>query len=45
MLIPRYNTSIVDNREKFNSTMQAQINQSNAAWRRQINTVNTANHK
>ena len=29
-------------REKFNSTMQAQINQSNAAWRRQINTVNTA---
>ena len=30
-----------DARDKFNANMTLQINQSNAAWRRQINTANT----
>ena len=38
----RFNTSLTDTREKFNSTMTSQINQSNAKWRRDLNTMNTA---
>jgi len=38
----KYNAKLEDAREKFNSNMQLQIDQSNAVWRRTINTANTA---
>ena len=37
----KYNAKLEDSREKFNSNMQLQIDQSNALWRRTINTANT----
>ncbi len=39
----RFAAQMEDSRDKFNSNMSAQINQSNAQWRRDINTSNTAN--
>jgi hypothetical protein len=33
---------MVANRDQFNSNMRMQIDQSNAVWRRSINTANTA---
>jgi hypothetical protein len=41
--IAQYNASLSDARERFNSTMATQIAQSNAVWRREINTAETAN--
>tara|TARA_R110002020_G_scaffold121102_7_gene275525 strand:- start:3139 stop:4623 length:1485 start_codon:yes stop_codon:yes gene_type:complete len=38
----KYEAKIEDAREKFNANMQLQIDQSNALWRRTINTANTA---
>ena len=38
----RFVSQMEDSRDKFNSNMSAQIDQSNAQWRRQINTQNTA---
>ena len=38
----RFTAAMQDARDKFNANMTLQINQSNAAWRRQINTANTA---
>ena len=38
----RYVTGLNDQREQFNRNMETQINQSNAVWRRNINTANTA---
>ena len=35
-------TKLNDSREKFNANMELQIEQSNALWRRTINTANTA---
>ena len=37
----KYNAKLEDSREKFNSNMQLQIDQSNALWRRTLNTANT----
>ena len=37
----KYNAKIEDAREKFNSNMQLQIDQSNAVWRRTLNTANS----
>jgi hypothetical protein len=37
-----FNASMEDQREKFNANMAFAIDQSNAQWRRQINTANTA---
>ena len=39
----KYQAKLEDAREKFNSEMQLQIDQSNVLWRRQINTDNTVN--
>ena len=41
--IEQYNTTLSDAREKFNISMSTQIAQSNAVWRREINTAETAN--
>lgn len=41
--IAQYNASLSDARERFNTTMATQIAQSNAVWRREINTAETAN--
>lgn len=41
--VAQYNASLNDSREKFNSQMATQIAQSNAVWRREINTAETAN--
>jgi len=41
--IEQYNTTLSDQREKFNISMSTQIAQSNAVWRREINTAETAN--
>ena len=41
--IAQYNASLADARERFNTTMATQIAQSNAVWRREINTAETAN--
>jgi len=41
--IAQYNASLADARERFNTTMSTQIAQSNAVWRREINTAATAN--
>jgi len=38
----RYVQGLNDQREQFNLNMQTQIDQSNAVWRRNINTANTA---
>ena len=38
----KYLEKLEDSREKFNANMQLQIDQSNAVWRRTINTANTA---
>ena len=38
----RYVAGLNDQREQFNKNMSMQINQSNAVWRRNINTANTA---
>jgi len=38
----QFNASMEDQREKFNANMGFAIDQSNAQWRRQINTANTA---
>ena len=38
----RYLASLEQARDSFNTKLQAQINQSNAVWRRQVNTANTA---
>lgn len=38
----QYVASMNDSRDKFNIDMQLQIDQSNAVWRRNINTANTA---
>jgi len=38
----RYVQGLNDQREQFNLNMQTQIDQSNAVWRRNINTTNTA---
>ena len=38
----KYVASLEDAREKFNANMQTLIDQSNAVWRRNVNTVNTA---
>jgi hypothetical protein len=38
----RYDASLMDSRDKFYINMQKEINQSNAVWRRTINTVDTA---
>jgi len=38
----RYVEGLNDQREQFNRNMQTQIDQSNAVWRRNINTANTA---
>jgi hypothetical protein len=38
----RYYDKINDERERFNVNMQVQIDQSNAVWRREVNTRNTA---
>lgn len=38
----QFNTQTKDSRQKFESNMAFAISQSNAAWRRQINTINTA---
>ena len=38
----RYVEGLNDQREQFNLNMETQINQSNAVWRRNINTSNTA---
>lgn len=38
----QYQTSLNDARDQFNNTMTAQINQSNAQWRREIATAETA---
>ena len=40
--ITKYYESLNDSRDKFNSNMTTQINQSNAVWRRETNTANTA---
>lgn len=37
-----YVASLNDARQQFNTNMKAQIDQSNAVWRREINTFNTA---
>ena len=37
----KYNAKIEDAREKFNSNLQLQIDQSNAIWRRTLNTAET----
>lgn len=37
-----FNASLDDARDRFDATMSAQINQSNASWRRQIATADTA---
>ena len=39
----QYNASLNDARERFNTQMATQIAQSNAVWRREINTAETAN--
>jgi hypothetical protein len=41
--IAQYNASLADARERFNTQMATQIAQSNAVWRREINTAETAN--
>jgi hypothetical protein len=38
----RYVQGLNDQREQFNLNMQTQIDQSNAVWRRNVNTANTA---
>ena len=38
----KYFSKLEDARERFNSNMQLQIDQSNAVWRRTLNTANTA---
>jgi hypothetical protein len=38
----RYVQGLNDQREQFNANMQTQIDQSNAVWRRNLNTANTA---
>lgn len=38
----QYNATMRDSREKFNKNMNFAISQSNAVWRRSINTANTA---
>ena len=38
----RYVAGLNDQREQFNLNMQTQIDQSNAVWRRNVNTANTA---
>tara|TARA_Y100000593_G_C4306712_1_gene336141 strand:+ start:45 stop:1523 length:1479 start_codon:yes stop_codon:yes gene_type:complete len=38
----KYEEKLEDAREKFNTNMRLQIDQSNAVWRRGINTANTA---
>jgi hypothetical protein len=38
----RYESSLIDSRDKYYQEMQRQINQSNVMWRREINTANTA---
>ena len=40
--IKKYNAKLEDAREKFNTNLQMLIDQSNAVWRRNINTANTA---
>lgn len=41
--VAQYNASLADARERFNTQMSTQIAQSNAVWRREINTAETAN--
>ena len=41
--VAQYNASLNDARERFNTQMATQIAQSNAIWRREINTAETAN--
>ena len=38
----QYNASLKDARDKFNANMQFAVDQSNVAWRRQLNTADTA---
>jgi len=38
----RYYDKINDERDRFNTNLQVQIDQSNAVWRREVNTRNTA---
>jgi len=40
--VEKFNVNLSSQREQFNSQMRAQIDQSNAVWRRAINTQNTA---
>jgi len=42
LAIDKFNADMVTQRETFNSTMAAQIDQANIVWRRSINTQNTA---
>lgn len=42
LAIDKFNADMVNQRETFNATMSAQIDQANVAWRRSINTQNTA---
>lgn len=41
--VAQFNASLSDARERFNTQMATQIAQSNALWRREINTAETAN--
>jgi hypothetical protein len=38
----KFNSQMVDARDRFETQMRVQIDQSNAEWRRKINTANTA---
>ena len=40
----QFNTQVKDSREKFEAQMGFAVDQSNAVWRREVNTANTAAH-